>query len=277
VADDATPGAPAPRPAWLWPLRLPHGPGVAVLRWADRCAGRIGPGWRWPLAGLGIGAVPLMFDCVTGWPTSRFVTALLLTPLLAAAVARDRQACGLAGVGAAFVAHSLLAILLVGVAPGRMAAVLPGGPGYWDESRAWLVTGESPEYDPAVWVPAHMMIFAAAVALTYLSLGFTTFWQGFYEVDLMNYYVGRLAAESHDPLLALLAGWHPWSVCRGAGYLFLTFEVASWSLQRLSGVPLSTAARRRRWLIGTALLLLDAGLKAALLEPVRATLATNLR
>jgi hypothetical protein len=77
--------------------------------------------------------------------------------------------------------------------------------------------------------------------------------------------------------VALAVGWHPWSLCRGLGYLFVTFEVANLSLGRLAGVPLSTPARRwRRWAAGITLLLLDGLLKFLLLEPVRRTLAANL-
>jgi hypothetical protein len=116
------------------------------------------------------------------------------------------------------------------------------------------------------------------VAFTYTSLGLIPFWQGLYEVDLMNFYVGRLVAGSQSPALALAVGWHPWSLCRGAGYLVLTYEVASLSLARLVGERLSTpGARRKRWLVGLGLLVLDGGIKFLCLEPVRQVLAGNLR
>jgi hypothetical protein len=244
---------------------------------ADRLAGRMGPWYRWPLAGLAIGAVPLLVDWGTGWPSSRLVGALLLTPLLLAAIARDSLGRGLGLLVAAYLGHSAVAIALVAHDAGRMASVLPGGEGYWQQSQEWIVTGASPEYDLGWWLPAHCQILGVVSVFTYLSLGFVTLWQGFHEVDLMNFYVGQLLVHSRHPGLALAVGWHPWSLCRGVGFLFLTFEVASFSLARLTGVPLSTpAVRRRRWVVGLSFLLLDGVLKFLLLDTVRGVLAANL-
>ena len=72
-------------------------------------------------------------------------------------------------------------------------------------------------------------------------------------------------------------GWHPWSLCRGLGYLFLTYEIASLSLARLTGVSLSPWQRRLgRWLIGLTFLMLDGLLKYLCLDPVRQILAGHL-
>ena len=61
---------------------------------------------------------------------------------------------------------------------------------------------------------------------------------------------------------ALAVGWHPWSLCRGLGYGLLTFEVVSYSYQRLTGSTVSTPRRRAwRWALGLALLVLDGMLK----------------
>jgi hypothetical protein len=181
-------------------------------------------------------------------------------------------------VGVAFAAHSVLVIGLAALDPVGLAVIFPDGEAYWEQSREWIVSGASREYQPGWWLPAHFQLLAAMAAFTYTSLGLISLWQGFHEVDLMNFYVGALLAHSRHPGVALTVGWHPWSVCRGLGYLVLTFEVASFSLQRLTGVPLSPTGRRwRRWLAGLALLLLDGLLKYTLLEPVRQVLAANLR
>jgi hypothetical protein len=123
-----------------------------------------------------------------------------------------------------------------------------------------------------------LQLCAAVVLLGYTSLGFVPLWQGMYEVDLMNFYVGRLLAGSENPAIALLLGWHPWSLCRGIGYLWIVFEVASISLERMAGVPLSTRRRRAtRWALGLGFLVLDGAIKLALLDVVREALAENLR
>jgi hypothetical protein len=119
-------------------------------------------------------------------------------------------------------------------------------------------------------------MFAMAL-FTYTSLGFIPLWQGFYEVDLMNFYVGQLLAHSSSPWSALILGWHPWSLCRAAGYFFLTFEVTSVSFERLTGRQMSTpGSRRLRWAAGISFLLLDGATKYLLLDAVRKSLAENL-
>src|SRR5262249_54083258 len=134
-----------------------------------------------------------------------------------------------------------------------------------------------PEGAAQGWVAAQGQLLGGVVLFCYTSLGFLPFWQGLYEVDLMNGYVSQLLVHSHDPWTALALGWHPWSQCRGIGYLFVTFEVTSLSLARLTGVRLSTRARRcRRWLAGLTFLLLDMLLKFYLLDSVRQALAANL-
>jgi hypothetical protein len=111
----------------------------------------------------------------------------------------------------------------------------------------------------------------------YLSLGLVPLLQGLYELDLMNFYVGRLLAHARGPSPVLLLAWHPWSVCRGVGFLFVTFELASLSLARLTGVPLSTPQRRlTRWGLGVGFLILDAGIKWSCSERVRLALAGQL-
>jgi hypothetical protein len=259
-------------------VRVPGAVAAQLLDLARRLGARVG-GWpRWLLAGVLAGALPLLLlEAGAGLPVGRGLTAVLITPLLLGALAHDWTGRGLTAVGAAFLAHNGLAVALFAQDGARLAASFPDGAAYWAQTRAWLVSGVSPENVLSFWLPAQAQLFAAVVLFSYTSLGFIPFWYGLYEVDLMNGYVSQLLLHSHDPWTALALGWHPWSLCRGLGYLFLTFEVASLSLARLTGVRLSTPGRRRRrWLVGLAFLLLDGALKSALLEPVRRTLAANL-
>jgi hypothetical protein len=259
-------------------LRLPGGLGGHLLAAATGLADRLGPAYRWLLVGAAAGTVPLLCDVRLGWRVGSLVSALVLSPVLLAAVSRNLPGRGLAAVATAFVCHSALAIGLAAHDPDRLAAALPQGPEYWSRSLDWITTGTSREYDVSWWLPAHLQLLAAMVALTYTSLGLIPLWQGLYEVDLMNFYVGRLLAHSQSPAVALAVGWHPWSVCRGVGYLVLTYEITSLSLSRLAGVPLASGrARRWRWGVGLGFLATDAVVKFTCLEPIRQVLAANLR
>jgi hypothetical protein len=231
----------------------------------------------WLAVGVVVGVAPLLFDYASGVPTQRLVTALLLTPLMLAAIARDQLGRAWLALGSALLVHNVLAVLLVMHDPVRMAGLIDGGPAYWDKTLRWLQTGENDEYALRYWVPHHLQLLAAMTFFTYVSLGWVTLWRGFYEIDWMNYYVGNLMTHSQSPWPAVAVGWHPWSICRGVGFVFLTYEVASWSFQRLTGVPLSSPSRRlARWGVGIGLLLVDAAIKFFFMEDVRVILSGNL-
>jgi hypothetical protein len=66
-------------------------------------------------------------------------------------------------------------------------------------------------------------------------------------------------------------------VLRGVAYTRIVFEVSSYSLEKLTGVVLSTPRRRRlRWTTGLVLLSLDGLLKFLFLGAVREVLQSNL-
>jgi hypothetical protein len=277
----AAPGAPSAalpsRGRWLGIFRLPRRLSRQVLSVSTALADGLGglPGWL--AAGVVLGVGPLYVDYLLGWSLHQLATPFLIFPLLLAAVARDALVRGLALLGALLVAHCALAVALSAHDPAGMALVLPGGADYWDKSQRWIRGFHNPEYDPASWLPAQLQLLGAFCLYGYVSLGVAPLWQGFHEVGLMNYYVGRLMAESEDPFLALVLGWHPWSWCRGLGYLILTFEVSSLALEHLTGTRLSSLRRRLwRWGAGLTFLALDIGIKYASMGTVRELLAANL-
>jgi hypothetical protein len=238
---------------------------------------RVAPGWSCcGLAGV-IGVVPLIFSYATGLGGHQEASAILLAWLLLPAVRRDRLGMGLAVLATAFAAHSSVAIALSWFDPQRMAAILPGAEDYWQKQWVWITTGEDPENATLLWLKRHLLLAAAATVWSIGSLGVITFQRGFFEVDLMNYYNGRLLEYSQDPLWGLLLGWHIWSVLRGVGFLFVTFEVVSlgyqfWTWRRLS--PWRT--RGLRLAVGLALLIADGAAKHLLMQPVQQALAANL-
>jgi len=259
---------------WLGPIGIPVRLGRRILfscQHLDSCLPSLTV-WL-GLAAL-IGTVPVLLDYALGLSTHRLVSALLATPLLMAAVSRDREARALAFLIVLFGTHSALVITLARIDPVGLSPVCPGGADYWDQTRAWITTGISKEYDVSWWLPAHGQIILVVIALSYTSLGLVPLWHGLYEVDLMNFYVGQLLAQAATPGPNAVLAWHPWSLCRGFGFLFVIYEVVSLSLSRLSGVSLSPWPRRaRRWGLGLGFLVLDAIVKFFSLEPVRQLLA----
>ena len=233
-------------------------------------------GRAWALAAILIGVLPLGVAAAIGGGWHQLASGLLLFPLFLAAVRADRVLRGLAIVGLCFAAHNAFAIGLAAGSP-DVAHLFPEGAEYWIKQRAWITTGADPEYEVLNWLPAHLQLFAGIGVYCFLSLGMVAFIQGFYEVDLMNFYVGRLIANSDSVAPALLLGWHPWSALRGLCYLLLVWELASWSLERLTGRCLSTPERRLgRWLAACGFFAADCVVKLALTEPVRRALADNL-
>lgn len=240
-----------------------------------------GEGWRawsWLPVAILVGALPVALSAPFGTNLHQPITALLLFALFLSALRSERVGACVAVVGVVYAAHSAVAIGLSAAYPELMDPCLPGGADYWALQERWIRTGVNDEYLVSNWLPFHLQLLVAVVILGYLSLGMIVFYQGFYEVDLMNYYVGQLLAHSESAPVALALGWHPWSLTRGIGYSLLALVVAQASLSRLSGVRLGTP-RQKRWLwgLGLGFFALDCLLKLTVLDGVRAGLAANLR
>jgi hypothetical protein len=262
--------------AWIGPWRPGNRVGRAVLRWAGAADPVVSARW-WPAVAAAVGAVPLLAGYAAGSSLHQLLTAILLAPLFLACLTRDRLGRAVGVVAVAFGAHSALAIVLSARDPVGAAAILPGAAAYWERTWLWVSTGEDAEYRWATWGPAHALLLVGVPVSAYTSFGVIPLAHGFEQVDLMNYYVGRLAALSESPARAVVFGWHPWSVLRGLAYTVLVFEVASWSLERLSGRVLSTRRRRvSRWVAGIGLAVADAAAKLALAPLVREQLSANL-
>jgi len=252
---------------------------VGVARSAWQAAGLADPlldtPWWW-VAAVFAGIGPLALGYATGSWWQQPLGAFLLFVLLLAAVRRDRPWLGMGVLAVGFATHNALAIALAYTDPVGSSAVMPDGRTYYEAQVVWITTGVDPEYDWINWIPAHLHLILGITVLCITSLGLLPLVQGLYEVDLMNYYVGNLLANSEQPLTALFLGWHPWSAVRGLCYMVLVYEVASWSLERLTARNLSTpSARRRRWATALALFAADGVIKLLALDYVRNGLAAN--
>ncbi len=231
--------------------------------------------WWW-IAAVAAGTGPLALGYALGSWWHQPLGALLLFILLLAAVRRDRPWLGMGMLGVGFATHNALAIAMAYSDPAGSSLIMPDGATYYQAQVAWITTGTDPEYDWINWVPAHLHLIIGMTVLSVTSLGLLPLVEGLYEVDLMNYYVGNLLANSAQPLPALFLGWHPWSALRGLCYMVLVYEVASWSLDRLTARISSTpSARRRRWVAALALFAADGVVKLLALDFVRNGLAAN--
>ncbi|MGC4121224.1 MAG: hypothetical protein QM765_42935 [Myxococcales bacterium] len=232
---------------------------------------------RWSVAAVAAGVLPLLAAVPFHTCAHQHVSSLLLFMLMIGAIHAGKFARGVAAIGVAFLAHSLVAIALARLSPASVCTLFPGGPEYWTETHTWLVTGKDPEYELAAWLPAHLQLTGAVVLLGYVSMGLIPLMQGFHEVDLMNFYVGRLLSVSADAPTSLALGWHPWSVARGLGFCLLVFCVAWVSHRRFTGRDVgSWRFLALRGGLGLGLLVADALMKYGLLEVVRVALAAGL-
>jgi hypothetical protein len=231
-------------------------------------------GRRWMIAAAAVGVVPLLLLAPFGTSAHQSLSAFLLFVLVLGAVAARRTREAVATLLIAFACHCVLAIAFARLWPQLASACFPGGADYWTKNLRWIRTGEDPEYLLGNWVPAHVQLALAMLALGFLSLGLIPMLQGFHEVDLMNYYVGQLLSVSGDAPTSLLLGWHPWSWVRGLAYGVMVGVTARYSFDRLVGRPPCFPSRGLA--VGCGLLLLDGLVKLASLDPVRTHLAANL-
>ncbi len=262
---------------WIWPLRLDRATAAQVWRWAG-IGGELWAPQYWWLAAVTAGVLPvgLAYSGFFKWQQA-FTGVLLFVPFVAA-VRNDQLGRALALVGFVFGIHSLLAIMLVMHDPAAAGQFMPGAQAYWEKQEVWLRTGYDPEYEMVNWLPAHLQLLVGVAVLSFTSVGLVPLIEGVKEVDLMNFYVGRLAAGSHHPVTAVMLGWHVWSVLRGVAFAILIFEIASLSLERLSARSLSTRHRRIcRWSFGLGVLACDCIVKSYSLKIVRDLLFQHLQ
>ena len=276
VRERSAPAADESAPYWIWPLRLPASARRATYDFAG-LAQFFCEGWRWLPASIAAGTLPFLVAYATRAPGQQLISALLLMMLCLACARRDDWRRGVSVLAVAYVAHCALVIALSYADPQRVAPLLPGAQDYWHKQIGWIQTGVDPEYKLSAWVPAHLQLLGGALLFSYTSLGSIIFYQGFYEVDLMNFYNAQLMAQSSNQALSLALGWHVWSWLRGLGYLFVAFEIISFSLRRMTGMGGDSGLRWRRFAVGLAFLLADGLVKVIMLEPVREQMLFNLK
>ncbi|HSE42540.1 MAG TPA: hypothetical protein VLH08_17365 [Acidobacteriota bacterium] len=108
----------------------------------------------------------------------------------------------------------------------QATAAIFHGAAYKQEMFHWIRTGEGAEGNPARFVPQHLIHFVIFCVLSAVSAGFLSLLMGAFLMNYMSYYVGSLIANSSDPFLASMMGWHPWSAVRVASFVLLGVMIA---------------------------------------------------
>lgn len=251
--------------------------GAGLLQLGQRVA-EAQRGWRWLPLALAAGILPLLLCWPLGSGAHQTLSGLALTVLVWGALASGRARVGIATILLAYGSHSLVAIAMAATTPvEQLAGLFPDGPAYWAKQEAWIRSGHDPEYELASWLPVHFQLLGACFVLAPLTLGLAIFARGFYEVDLMNVYVGNLLRESGGAWGALLVGWHPWSICRGLCYVLLTYALVGRVGEWLTGRN-PPPGRARTWHVALALgfFAADCVIKSSSTEAVRSVLHASL-
>jgi hypothetical protein len=265
------------RAYWFWPIRFSPAAQNRVLM-ISGVASRCCADGKGVVLAIGVGTVPFVISYLSGVRGHQVVSGILLAFLCLGCLRQGSITKCLAVMSLAFLSHCVAVILLAYLDPSGTADVLAGAANYWQQQYAWIRTGQDPEYEIANWLPAQLQLLGGVLVYGYSSLGALVFCHGFFEVDLMNYYNAQLLHNSIDKVTALEYGWHFWSILRGLGYLFITAEVASLSLQRMTGVQLSCRKDRLvRWGVGLSLLGADCIIKSIMLPGVRDILLSNMK
>lgn len=272
----ASPAAKSSAPYWVWPVRLPAQARAATYSFAG-LANSFCEGWRWIPSALAAGSLPFLISYAVNLPGHQVASAVLLMLLCLSCAREGNWLKGVGVMALAYLAHCAVVMALAYADPQRVAPLLPGAEAYWQKQIHWIQTGADPEYRLATWVPAHLRLLGAAFLFGYTSLGGIIFYEGFFEVDLMNFYNAQLMAQSSNHALSLALGWHVWSWLRGLGYLFLAYEVIAFSLRRMTGVRREGTLRWQRFAVGLGFLLADGLVKAMMSETIREQMLFNLK
>lgn len=105
--------------------------------------------------------------------------------------------------------------------PSQAADSILRGSQYANETIHWIKTGEGAEGDPMRFIPQHLLHFALFAFLAASTAGMLSLVLGAVLMNYMSYYVATLIRSSHDPLMAVLMGWHPWSIIRVISFVIL--------------------------------------------------------
>jgi hypothetical protein len=246
---------------------------ISLALWSDR--------WGYSRSGyllaIAVGTLPVLLAWLLQIPGHQPLSGIALAILALGPAYRGDARRGLTFITLAFISHCALVIFLTTLSPERTGSILPHAPAYWQQQITWITTGVDKEYEWRTWLPHHFQLAIAASLISFSSLGSLAYYQGFHEVDLMNFYTGELILHSRNRYMALFLAWHIWSIMRGIGYVFLIHETAAFALEKIKGPSQGLHPRRHlRLKLAALFLLADITCKACLTEPCRALMMDNL-
>ena len=159
---------------------------------------------------------------------------------------------------------AVCATLLAYARPWEAGKVFVNGAQYREEMFGWILTGRGAESMPSRFIPQHAVHAAVFAAVTLVSGGFGSMAMGAALMNYMGTYVGSLAAASRHPVLAIVLGWHPWSLIRIVSFVVIGVVLATPLLSRVLHVSEDRDDSRRLLKWAAAGLVADVVVKALL-------------
>jgi hypothetical protein len=155
----------------------------------------------------------------------------------------------------------VVATLMSYARPAQTDALFLRGAAYRTEMFAWVMTGRGAESSPSRFVPQHARDAAIFSALALATGGVLAMPMGAALMNYMGHYVGTLAAAGRHPVLAMLLGWHPWSVIRIVSFVVLGVVLSAPLLSRVFDFRVDWMAARPLLIGACAGLVADVVLK----------------
>jgi hypothetical protein len=149
--------------------------------------------------------------------------------------------------------------------PDRAEASILQGKAYQEEMFQWIKTGIGAEGNPMQFVPQHLLHFVIFTALSIFTGSLLSLAMGAVLMNYMSFYVSNVIHASHDQMLAILMGWHPWSIIRVASFVILGVILGEPVICKFSGRDYDDYAGARPffWAALTGLVV-DIAMKAVL-------------
>jgi hypothetical protein len=241
---------------------------VSHSRRSPRARASRGGAWRTALLLAAGAAATTAIGFALGWAwLLPFLGAAVPYPIFLRRVARKRYAAAVGWVLLWALFQSVAVSLAVAWAPERAAQVVHSGPKYSAEMLNWVRTGEGAEGSPRLFLPIHLRHYVGLCVLSVVTAGSAALVLGTWLLNYMSYYVTDLVRASSHPVTATLLGWPVWSIIRVAGFVVTGAALTGFSLSLYNRLQKRTRAVKfpaRVFLIGFALVVLDAAIKATL-------------
>ncbi len=147
---------------------------------------------------------------------------------------------------------------------GETGSAIFHGEQYQTEMFEWVRTGVGKESTPSQFLPEHLWHFAVFAMLAVATGGLLALAVGSLLMGYMSYYVGMLMVESTNGMIALLLGWHVWSVLRVIAYILAAMVLAHLFFAKVRKEPMDAGMVKKYGGAAVVLLIADIALKTLL-------------